>query len=196
MADINKMYKDLINDLDKNIKDENELKNIKEKMFDIMTYFLDSSKSIINIKDRQEKLDKNIKKLQKRIERIEEDIYIEDYDEYDGDRMHDNDYEFEIRCPYCDEDFIISSESKSSSEIECPHCHNVIELDWNEESECDGCCSKCKEQCYEEDEEQDVPTQVKEEETSYNPQEQNNNTNNNNTKKESNNDNKKNEDDM
>ena len=138
MADLNKMYRDLINDLEKNIKDENELKNIKEKIFDIMTYFLDSSKSIINIKDKQEKLDKNIKRIQKRIERIEEDIYIEDDDEeeYEGDRMHDNDYEFEIRCPYCDEDFIISNESKSSSEIECPHCHNVIELDWDEDEEC------------------------------------------------------------
>ena len=27
-------------------------------------------------------------------------------------------------------------------EIECPECHNLIELDWNEE-ECGGCCSGC-----------------------------------------------------
>ena len=57
MADLNKMYRDLIDDLDKNIKDEKELKNIKGKMFDLMTYFIDSSNSIVDIKDKQEKLD-------------------------------------------------------------------------------------------------------------------------------------------
>ena len=174
MADLNKMYRDLIEDLDRNIKDEKELKNIKGKMFDLMTYFMESNNSIIEIKDKQEKLEKYIKKMQRRIEKIEEDIYIEeDDDEFCGDRMHDNDYEFEIRCPYCNEDFIISEESKDSSEIECPNCHNIIELDWNDSVECDGHCNKCKEQCYDEEEE-NVSSQVKEEETEYNSQEQDN----------------------
>ena len=172
MADLNKMYRDLINDLDRNIKDENELKNIKGKMFDLMTYFVDSNNKIINIKDKQEKLDRNMKKIQKRLERIEDDIYIEDEEDCCGDKMHDNDYEFEIRCPYCDDDFVISEQSKS--EIECPNCHNIIELDWNEGSECDGYCNKCKERCYEESEEQNASTQVKEEEAKYNTDEQNN----------------------
>ncbi len=175
MADLNKMYKDLSRDLERNIKDENELNNIKEKLFDLMTYFIESGNNYGNIKEKQDRLDRNMKKIQRRLERIEEDIYIEDDDEeYEGDKMHDNDYEFEIRCPYCDEDFIISNESKSSSEIECPNCHNIIELDWNDSSECDGCCNKCKEQCYEEEEEQEIPSQVNEEEVKYNTQEQEN----------------------
>ena len=174
MADLNKMYRDIIDDLDRNIKNENELKSIKGKLFDLMTYFMESNNSIISIKDKQDKLDKYIKKIQRRLDRIEEDIYIEDDDEYDGDKMHDNDYEFEIRCPYCNEDFIISEDSKSSSEIECPNCHNVIELDWNDSAECDGHCNRCGEQCYEEEQEENVVSQVNEEEEKYNSQEQKN----------------------
>ena len=188
MADLNKMYRDIINDLDKNIKDEKELKNIKGKMFDLMTYFMESNNSIIEIKDKQEKLEKNVKKIQRKLERIEEDIYIEDDEEFCKDRMHDNDYEFEIRCPYCNEDFIISDESKDSSEIECPNCHNIIELDWNDSAECDGHCTRCKEQCYDEEEENST-CQVKEEETEYNSQKQDN------SKKQENN-NKNQDDDM
>ncbi len=182
MADLNKMYKDISRDLERNIKDENELKNIKEKLLDIMTYFIESGNNYANIKEKQDKLDKSMKKIQRRLERIEEDMYIEEDDEYEGDKMHDNDYEFEIRCPYCDEDFIISNESKSSKEIECPNCHNIIELDWNESSECDGCCNKCKEQCYDEEQEQNVSSQIKEEETQYNSQEQNDSKNQENNK--------------
>ena len=37
-------------------------------------------------------------------------------------------------------------------EIECPECHNVIELDWNEEH-CSGSCSHCMENCVQEDDE-------------------------------------------
>ena len=174
MADLNKMYKELSRDLERNIKDENELNNIKEKLFDLITYFIESGNNYGNIKEKQDRLDRNMKKIQRRLERIEEDIYIEDDDEeYEGDKMHDNDYEFEIRCPYCDEDFIISNESKSTSEIECPNCHNIIELDWNDSGDCDGCCNKCKEQCYEEEEEE-IPSQVNEEEVKYNTQEQDN----------------------
>ncbi len=36
----------------------------------------------------------------------------------------------------------VSKNSEENTEIECPECHNIIELDWNEE-ECGGCCSGC-----------------------------------------------------
>ena len=171
MADLNKMYRDLIEDLDRNIKDEKELKNIKGKMFDLMTYFMESNNSIIGIKDKQEKLEKYIKKMQRRLEKIEEDIYIEeDDDDFCGDKMHDNDYEFEIRCPYCDYDFIISEESQATDEIECPQCHNIIELDWDDASECAKDCKSCKQHCYQDEEEKDSQVeQLSEENEEYKP---------------------------
>ena len=43
-------------------------------------------------------------------------------------------------------------EDELKEEIECPECHNIIELDWDEE-DCGGCCSSCG-ICDEEDEEE------------------------------------------
>ena len=36
----------------------------------------------------------------------------------------------------------IEQKTEDEKQIECPECHNIIELDWNEE-ECGGCCSGC-----------------------------------------------------
>ncbi len=167
MADLSKLYKDLINNLDKSIKDEKMLDNIKHQVYELMISSLDSINNIVDIQDRQCQLEKNMKKLQKKVSRIEEDIYIYDDDDNDGDKMHDNDYEFEIRCPYCNEDFIISNESKNSFEIECPNCHNLIELDWNGDEECCN-CDECKEGCYEDDDEESKNIEnVAEKETEY-----------------------------
>ena len=44
-------------------------------------------------------------------------------------------------------------EDELKEEIECPECHNIIELDWDEEEGCGGCCSSCG-ICDEEDEEE------------------------------------------
>ena len=137
MANLNKMYKDLVSELDKGVNDKETLENIKSKLSDMMTAFIDSMNNLIEMENSHEKLGKDLRKIKRRVERIEEDIYIEDDEDEEGhDQMHDNDYEFEIRCPYCDEDFIISDGAKNSLEIECPHCHNVIELDWDEDAEC------------------------------------------------------------
>ena len=43
--------------------------------------------------------------------------------------------------------------------IQCPECHNTIELDWNccdeeEEEGCSGHCSHCSSECVAEDEEE------------------------------------------
>lgn len=43
---------------------------------------------------------------------------------------------------HCNNEFVADINSEENTEIECPECHNIIELDWNEE-ECGGCCSGC-----------------------------------------------------
>ena len=172
MANLSKMYKELLSDLEKSVKDEKELESIKQKVSDIITTFVDSINNLIDMQERHEKLDKDLSNVIKRVERIEDDIYIEDDEEDidDHDQMHDNDYEFEIRCPYCDEDFIINDGAKNSIEIECPKCHNIIELDWDEDAECSGHCNKCKDHCYQEDDEEDSNNEEKiaESEEEYN----------------------------
>lgn len=209
MANLSELYKSLMTDLENNIKDKNELEKVKTKISEMMVDFVDSMNSLMDVHERQESFEKKLRKIQRKIQNIEEDIYIEDDENFEDephDKMHDNDYEFEIRCPYCNEDFIINEYSRNLSEIECPKCHNIIELDWEDYSECDGCCDHCESQCYDEEDDEKSESKVAEAEEPYiqeesqeksqqqaqnkNEQENKNNTNSNNNQS------NKNEDDM
>ena len=122
--------------------------------------------------------------MQKSLKKIEEDIYVDDdcecddcnCDDYDeecncdecdghnchGDQMHDNDvdYEFEIVCPYCNYEFVTGKETNLKDELECPKCHNIIELDWDDY--CDGECNHCNNHCYSDDKIEEISVNEKE----------------------------------
>ena len=101
------------------------------------------------IEDTQNKLNGKIEQMQQVIDNIEKDIYAEDG------------FDFEIVCPYCNYEFIIDVD-ENKTEIECPECQNVIELDWSGdvegESGTQGClggnCHGCH-GCDDENEEDD-----------------------------------------
>ena len=51
-------------------------------------------------------------------------------------------------CPYCNHEFTTNISSDVNTEVECPECHNMIELDWNgDEEECTHNCSGCGHDC-------------------------------------------------
>lgn len=100
------------------------------------------SNKIYNMEKRQKIIEDKINQICNSISGIENDIYEEDFD-------------FDITCPYCNEQFVADIESKT--EIKCPKCQNTIELDWNCGEEggccsghCSGCGSKCGESFIEE----------------------------------------------
>ena len=101
---------------------------------------------INELEKMQNELDARMAKMQQVIDHIEKDIYDEDG------------FDFEIVCPYCNYEFVIDLD-ENKSEIECPECKNMIELDWtgnidDEQSGCGGSCHGCH-GCGEEDEEDD-----------------------------------------
>ena len=161
MADLGKKYQEILTELENKISDKNEFEFIKQKISELNIEYMDSINSVLQILKNQNKLDNKIRVLQNKINNIEEDIYITDDDEYDYDcnyncegrcgcdQMHDNDYEFEITCPYCDFEFITDNSYQNQREIKCPKCHKTIELDWN--NNCGGECEHCKDYCYDED---------------------------------------------
>ena len=60
--------------------------------------------------------------------------------------------ETEIVCPYCSEEFFTVVSYDANQKIECPECHNIIELDMNDNNiendlhgnfGCGGHCSGC-----------------------------------------------------
>ena len=147
-------YKSLLDKKKKNIKDKDDLEYIKQRFSAFMDVVLNQMDSIMNYKDEkinelekmQNELDARMAKMQQVIDHIEKDIYDEDG------------FDFEIVCPYCNYEFVIDLD-ENKSEIECPECKNMIELDWtgnidDEQSGCGGSCHGCH-GCGEEDEEDD-----------------------------------------
>ena len=147
-------YKRFLDDIEKNIKDKDDLEYIKQRFSAFMDVVLNQMDSIMNYKDEkinelekmQNELDARMAKMQQVIDHIEKDIYDEDG------------FDFEIVCPYCNYEFVIDLD-ENKSEIECPECKNMIELDWtgnidDEQSGCGGSCHGCH-GCGEEDEEDD-----------------------------------------
>ena len=139
MSESNKEYKEIIIELEKRIK---------------------------KLEEKERFLNDRLNALQHVVSDIEEDIYENDYDNNDDcdcgcdddcdcgcaseeDCDCNDDFEFEIVCPYCDAEFAIKFESinEDFNQIKCPECNNIIELDWTEEDEedgmCQGHCSGC-----------------------------------------------------
>jgi len=143
MAELSKRFQEIMNDIQENIKDEKELEYINKKILEISMIHMDVidqlayslKNKIENIEKSQKAIENKINNMQSSITGIENDIY-------------DDGFEFEIICPYCNTEFVADVESKT--EIKCPECQNVIELDWNggeEQNSCCGHCSSCNSRC-------------------------------------------------
>ncbi len=136
-------FKSFLDDLEKNIKNKEDLEYVKGRFANFMDVILNQMDDVINYKEEkmtelentQKQLDERMTKMQQVIDNIEKDIYAEDG------------FDFEIVCPYCNYEFIIDLD-ENKTEIECPECNNLIELDWtgdleNMEHECNGSCHGC-----------------------------------------------------
>ena len=146
MADLQNNFKHIIDDLDKNIKNKDDLEYIKTQIYKLTTIFQDeldrlaenNISRIDGLAARYNEVNNRISKMENSIKKIEKDIYIED------------EYDFEITCPYCEYVFNVDFEDGVKKEVKCPECDNTIELDWNEEeqSHCGGGCSACSSDCF------------------------------------------------
>lgn len=155
MSEINGKYKQIMDDIENNIKDKETLDFVKDKFAEVSMLFVDmldrvtrlTDSKIQEIEARQQEISNKINSVQSIVDGIESDIYEDD-----------ENYEFEIVCPYCNYEFTADIEDESKEEIQCPECHNTIELDWNLEEElqssCSGSCSHCEAGCMAEDEEE------------------------------------------
>lgn len=142
MATLGEKYLKIVNDIKAHISDEEERKYVVDKLQDISALYTDILETIANIgtkkfemyENNQNEIEKQIGKLKETVDLIKSDIYEEDG------------YDFEIVCPYCNHEFVADIESELKEEVECPECHNIIELDWSEDEDsvCSGCCSECE----------------------------------------------------
>lgn len=153
MSDIKGKYKRILEDLENNIKDQEDLNYAKEKFMELTLIFMDiidrltilTDARIQEIEEKQQEINTRISNVQSIVDEIEGDIYDTD-----------DEYEFEIVCPYCNHEFTTDIADEEKEEIKCPKCNNIIELDWNGEEEysCSGDCTHCHGEKVAEDEEE------------------------------------------
>lgn len=143
MSDLRNNYQAILKELENHFQDENEKNYVIEKVQELSMMFMDvidrltyiTDMRIKEVEEKQKDIENKISTVQKAVDGIENDIY-------EGEES----YEFEIICPYCNYEFISDINSDTNTEVECPECHNIIELDWNAED--DG-CSECSHHCAE-----------------------------------------------
>ena len=152
MSTLNDNYKRIISEIEQKVTNKEELDFVKEKIEELSILFLNvidelsikTEDRIRRIERKQNIIDEKVSNVQKAVDEMENDMY----DEQDNEDVEDG-FEFEIVCPYCNYEFVEELNEKDSmkNEIECPECHNIIELDWNDEEEEQGCmsgeCSTC-----------------------------------------------------
>ena len=101
------------------------------------------------ILQKQQELENKMNKMENIINKIESDIYL------------DEGFDFEIVCPYCNNEFITDID-ENKTEVECPECHNTIELEMmfdgcgcdcedceHDDCDCDDCDCDCEDEVYE-----------------------------------------------
>lgn len=143
MGTIKNEYKSFLDDIEKNIKNKEDLEYVKKRfasftdvMLNQIDYIIEYKKEEIeNLEKNQQQIEEKMSKMQSVIDNIEKDIYAEDG------------FDFEIICPYCNYEFIIDVD-ENKTEVECPECNNTIELDWTGDvdegtDECSGNCHGC-----------------------------------------------------
>ena len=134
--EIKEQYKEFLEDMEKNLKDKEDLEYVKLKFSMFVDKVLEQMNSIVDYKEermneleqKQNEIEEKIDKMQQIVDNIEKDIYSEDG------------FDFEIVCPYCDNQFFIDMD-ENKTEVECPKCNNIIELDWSGDTEEDMQCS-------------------------------------------------------
>ena len=162
MSQLQDRFNSIIKKIEERFTNPDDLNFIKKQIADIAMMYMDevnkimdfSEKRVNQVYENQKILEQKIAEVEKGMNHIEKELYIEENDDYD----------FEIVCPYCNHEFISDNIASDVKEIECPECHNIIELDWNEEEEngcSDGHCDFCH-GCGEESENSDEETKLSE----------------------------------
>ena len=136
MANLKKRFKEILDDIEKNIKNKDDLEYIKSQIYNISILFLDELDKLAEFNvnklsvmlDREKELCKKVNRMEKIITNLEKEV------------LSSSECDFEIICPYCNAEFVENFEDNNAREIKCPECGNTIELDWNEDEECDEDC--------------------------------------------------------
>jgi len=118
---LNNKFKEVIKNLDKNIKSKEDLTFAKAQVTELTMAYIDDLEKLESVyKEKVEICEQRIESLETDIHRIEDEVFQDEYEDMDLEP---------IKCPYCSTNFFIEFDS-TKKEIRCPDCKNMIELDW------------------------------------------------------------------
>ena len=142
MSKLQEKFNAIIAKIEERITDKEELEFIEKQIADISMLYIDELNKVMDLSENkvnklvenQRLLERKMTELENNMTTLEKELFVED------------EYDFEITCPYCNYEFVTDINSEKR-EIQCPECHNTIELDWNhdEEHNCNGHCCSCEE---------------------------------------------------
>ena len=153
MSELQKNFKKVLSEIEQNLKNKEDIQYVKTQICNLYDVFIKelekleekSTKKIDAIVARYKVLENRMSEIENSIDKIEKDIYISE----------EEDYTFDITCPYCDTEFSVDCSDEMPRSVMCPECNNTIELDWNEHEECSHDCHDCEENCHDEQENED-----------------------------------------
>jgi len=149
MANMSVKFKKVLKDIEENVKDKDDLEYVKVQIFELYNILLEeinrieefADNKISNLEEVELRMEERLSKLEKDVKEIQRDMYASDEDS-----------EFAIVCPYCNNEFVLDGD-ELKDEVICPECSNIIELEWGEDEESSG-CGGCN-GCYHHDEDED-----------------------------------------
>lgn len=153
MEELQKQIRAVLNEVEEKLNNKDDVEFVKTKILELYEVFADELERLTAkwndrldiITAKYSLLESKMEMVESNINKIKEDIYVDDNEEYDLD----------ITCPYCNAEFSIDVENELQDEVTCPECNNTIELDWNDD-ECGHDCSGCHHDCEHEDEDEDM----------------------------------------
>lgn len=122
--ELKEQFQKLVSEMQRNIKDQEDLRYLQENIIGMMADILDKVENLCNSNQIK------IAKLEEKVDKMAKELYVNDM------------YDINIVCPYCNYEFETEFDEEKT-EIKCPECKNIIELDWSSESEGDGCPGSC-----------------------------------------------------
>ena len=135
MSNLNVKFKQILEDLENNIQNKEDLEYIKVQIFNLYNLFYDEiaareeelTKRMESLAATQAAMQEKVETLENEVKSMEKELYL------------DEDSDFTITCPYCNNEFIVECEDLKD-EVTCPECNNIIELDWGDECSCGDDC--------------------------------------------------------
>lgn len=159
MSVLQDKFNAIVKKIENRIEDEELLSFIKQQIADISILFIDQLDKVVDLSQRrldeliehEKDLTKKVTQLEQTMKAMEKEFYV------------DENFDFEIVCPYCNYEFVSDFSQNLKEQVECPECHNIIELDWNnhEEHDCSGHCSCCDSECGQEEEDEEPQEEQK-----------------------------------